>query len=172
MKAIRCGREYAAQVLDIFNDAIANSTALWEYEPRTLPMMDRWFDAKEAGAFPVVGFVDDRDRLLAFGSYGPFRAFPGYKYTVEDSVYVERSNRGRGLGRLVLEALVEAASQQGYHTMIGAIEANNTASIALHERCGFRFCGTIREAGFKFGGWLDLNFYQRLLGGPAHPVDG
>jgi phosphinothricin acetyltransferase len=172
MRRILCGRSYAPQILSIFNDAIATSTALWDYHPRTSAMMDGWFGAKEAAQFPVIGLVDDADRLVAFGSYGTFRAWPAYKYSVEHSVYVERANRGKGLGTAVLLALIEQATREGYHTLIGGIEARNTASIALHEKCGFELCGTIRQAGFKFGEWLDLSFYQLLLQSPAHPVDG
>jgi phosphinothricin acetyltransferase len=109
---------------------------------------------------------------MGFASYGPFRAFPAYKYTVEHSVYVDGRFRGRGLGRMLLERVVEAAEVAGNKTMIGVIDAENAASIALHERLGFARCGEIRHAGFKFGRWLDLVFYQRVLKGPESPVDG
>ena len=131
-----------------------------------------WFEAKEAGRFPVLGVVDDGGRLLGFASYGPFRAYPAYKYTVEHSVYVHREHRGAGLGRVLLGRLIAAASAQDYHVMVGAIDLANTGSIALHMALGFVHCGTVREAGFKFGRWLDLAFYQLLLQSPANPVDG
>jgi phosphinothricin acetyltransferase len=172
MKDIRCGREHAAQILDIFNDAIKNTTALWDYEPRTMKSMEAWFDAKERGSYPVVGVADDAGKLLAFGSYGPFRAWPAYKYTVEHSVYVEKGFRGRGLGRRVLTRVIAEAESQGYHNLIGGIESGNSASIRLHVSLGFEKAGEIRHAGFKFGKWINLSFYQRLLSGPANPVDG
>jgi L-amino acid N-acyltransferase YncA len=154
------------------NEAIANSTALWDYQPRSLASMSQWFDAKEAGNFPVLGFFDAAERLLAFGTYGTFRAFPGYKYTAEHSLYVERSARGRGLGTRMLEQLILHADAQGLHALVGGIASENLASIATHLKCGFEHCGTIRQAGYKFGAWIDLSFYQRLLAGPAAPVDG
>ena len=172
MKQIQCGRSHRLQILEILNEAIQNSTALWDYQPRTPAMMDSWFSAKEAGKFPVIGLIDDSDHLLAFGTYGSFRAWPAYKYSVEHSVYVERSQRGRGFGTAVLEAVIQEATQQGYHNLIGGIETSNEVSVALHRKCGFELCGTIRHAGFKFGNWMDLSFYQLLLAGPATPSDG
>ena len=172
MKQVSCDRSYAGPILEILNEAIVNSTALWDYEPRTLAMMGPWFDAKEAGKFPVVGFVDESNQLLAFGSYGTFRACPAYKYTVEHSLYVERSHRGRGLGTRMLQQLISLAEEQGYHNMIGGIATENEASVKTHLKCGFEPCGTIRHCGYKFQNWIDLSFYQRLLSGPRNPVDG
>jgi phosphinothricin acetyltransferase len=172
LKTILCDRSHSPQILAILNEAIANSTALWDYRPRTLAMMEPWFDAKEKGSFPVLGFVDEHDQLLAFGTYGTFRAWPAYKYTVEHSLYVESSARGRGLGTQMLEALVKLAEQQGYHNLIGGIATENAASIKTHLKCGFEPCGTIRQCGFKFGRWIDLSFYQRVLATPREPVDG
>lgn len=163
---------HADAILDIFNDAILNSTALYDYAPRTSQNMVKWFDAKHAGDFPVIGIEDTGGTLLAFGSYGTFRAWPAYKYTVEHSVYVHQDHRGKGLGRVVMQALIEAARQSDMHAMIGGIDATNSGSIALHERLGFKHVGTLPQVGFKFGRWLDLAFYQLLLETPAHPVDG
>jgi L-amino acid N-acyltransferase YncA len=87
-------------------------------------------------------------------------------------LYVARAHQGRGIGTVLLEQILERARRQGYHNLIGGIDAENTASIALHERFGFVRCGLIRHAGFKFGRWLDLAFYQKLLDTPAEPVDG
>jgi L-amino acid N-acyltransferase len=172
VRIIDCDRSHAAEILAIFNEAIANSTALYDYHPRTMATMDAWFDAKEKGRYPVVGVVDESGALLGFASYGTFRDRPAYKYTVEHSVYVERSHRGKGVGKMLLGAIIERAREQGYHNLIGGIDAANAASIALHRQFGFEPCGTIRQAGFKFGRWLDLDFYQRLLDTPAHPTDG
>jgi len=172
MKRIICGRPYSSQILAILNEVIASSTALYDYEPRTMSMMESWFDAKEKGKFPVLGLVDDADRLMAFATYGTFRAFPAYKYSVEHSVYVHAEHRGRGTGRLMLQAVIETASEQGYHNLIAGIDAANQASLAIHQKLGFSYCGTIQHAGFKFGHWIDLQFHQLLLPGPPHPVDG
>jgi phosphinothricin acetyltransferase len=172
MNWILCGRERLEAIRSIFNEAILNSTALYDYEPRSVAVMEAWFAAKEAAGLPVIGLENAMGELMGFASYGPFRAFPAYKYTVEHSVYVDGRFRGRGLGRMLLERVVEAAEVAGNKTMIGVIDAENVASIALHERLGFARCGEIRHAGFKFGRWLDLVFYQRVLKGPESPVDG
>ena len=121
---------------------------------------------------PVVGCVDDEGRLLGFASYGSFRAWPAYKYSVEHSVYVHKDHRGRGIARLLMEQLLEEAAARDVHVMVGGIDATNAASIALHEKLGFTYAGTIRQAGFKFGRWLDLAFYQKTLPTPLQPVDG
>lgn len=172
MRIIACDRSRSGAVLAILNEAIENSTALYDYRARTPAMMDAWYDAKEKGRHPVIGVIDDADELLGFGSYGPFRAWPAYKYSVEHSLYVERAHRGQGIGRLLLAELIAAATRQDYHTLIGGIDAQNAASIALHRRLGFEPCGHIRHAGFKFNRWLDLTLHQLLLKTPAHPVDG
>jgi phosphinothricin acetyltransferase len=172
LKLIDCTHAaHAVAILDIFNEAIVNSTALYDYRPRTLASMADWFDLKAAGAFPVIGAADDNGVLLGFASCGTFRAWPAYKYTVEHSVYVHRDHRSRGVGRSLLQALIGRATGQQLHVMVGGIDVGNVASIRLHEQLGFTHAGTIRQAGFKFGRWLDLAFYQRLLDTPHQPVD-
>ena len=173
MTIIQCERDkHAAPVLAILNEVIATSTAVYDYQPRTLEMIHAWFDAKATGHFPVIGVLGPDGELMGFASFGTFRAWPAYKYTVEHSVYVDARYRGRGVGRRLLEEIVEAARQREYHELIGGIDATNTASIALHERLGFTHCGTIRQVGFKFGRWLDLSFYQLILETPFRPSDG
>jgi phosphinothricin acetyltransferase len=173
VKLITCDpARHSAPILGIFNEAIANSTALYDYKPRTADSMVGWFEAKHQGRYPVIGIEDPAGTLVGFGSYGAFRAWPAYKYTVEHSIYVDTRFRGQGHGRTLLEALVKAATGQDYHVMVGGIDASNAVSIRLHESLGFSHCGTVKQAGFKFGRWLDLAFYQRILATPAAPVDG
>ncbi len=173
MNLITCEpQRHAAPILAIFNDAIANSTALYDYKPRTAESMVGWFEAKSRGRFPVIGAEDDSGALMGFASYGPFRPHPAYKYTVEHSVYVDAGCRGQGVGRALLGAVILAAEKQDYHVMVGGIDAANAISIKLHESLGFTSCGVVKHAGFKFGRWLDLAFYQLILRTPAAPVDG
>lgn len=173
MKLISCEpRRHSAAILAIFNEAIANSTALYDYALRTDADMADWFASKAAKNYPVIGAENDSGELLGFASYGKFRERPAYKYTVEHSVYVDTRFRGQGAGRLLLEAVIAAAERQQYHVMVGGIDAENAVSIRLHERMGFTHCGTVRQSGFKFGRWLDLSLYQRILATPAAPVDG
>jgi L-amino acid N-acyltransferase YncA len=173
VKLVTCeAARHSAAILGIFNEAIANSTALYDYKPRAPETMVGWFEAKNMGRYPVIGIEDADGTLAGFGSYGAFRAWPAYKYTVEHSIYIDTRFRGRGHGRTLLEALVAAATRQDYHVMVGGIDASNAASIKLHESLGFTHCGTIAQSGFKFGRWLDLAFYQKILATPASPVDG
>jgi L-amino acid N-acyltransferase len=172
VRLVDCNRTHGPEILAILNEAIESSTALYDYKPRPLTAMDGWFDAKERGNYPVIGAVDETNQLAGFASYGPFRAWPAYKYSIEHSLYVERGRRGQGIGRLLLGAIIERARRQDYHTLIGGIDSRNAVSIALHRRFGFELCGEIRHAGFKFQNWLDLQLYQLILDTPAHPVDG
>jgi L-amino acid N-acyltransferase YncA len=173
MRLVQCTlREHGAPILDILNDAIATSTALYDYRARELASMTGWFEAKAQGGFPVWGAVDERERLLGFASYGTFRAWPAYKYSVEHSVYVARDHRGNGVGKALMSRLIQSATEQEKHVLIGGIDAENAASIRFHEQLGFRHCGTVQQAGFKFGRWLDLAFYQLILPTPARPQDG
>jgi L-amino acid N-acyltransferase len=171
MKLIRCDESWSGQILDIFNHAIVTSTALYEYQPRTPEFMATWFENKRRGSFPVVGLVEGEE-LIGFGSFGSFRPFPGYKYTVEHSVYVSAKHRRRGAGKRLLEEIVRLAREQNYHVLVGVIDSQNEVSINLHKRLGFQLAGTLRQAGFKFGRWLDVDFYQLTLNGPTEPVDG
>ena len=134
--------------------------------------MVSWFAAKFQKRYPVIGLENPAGELLGFASYGQFRDRPAYKYTVEHSIYIDRRFRGQGHGRVLLEAIMAAALKQDYHVMVGGIDASNAVSIRLHEKLGFTHCGTVAQAGFKFGRWLDLAFYQKILPTPSAPVDG
>src|SRR6266540_5178973 len=138
MRVIQCEQNrHAEAILAIFNEAIINSTALYDYKPRTMEMMSAWFDAKSKGKFPVIGIESDSGDLMGFGSYGTFRAWPAYKYSVEHSVYVDARFRGQGVGKRVLQEVIAAAQRQGYHILVGGIDATNLVSIRLHESLGF-----------------------------------
>jgi phosphinothricin acetyltransferase len=172
MKLVSCDKRHATAILAILNEAILNSTALYDYKPRTPQMMDEWLAEKAKGRYPMIGMEDEAGVLLGFATYGPFRARPAYKYSIEHSVYVEKGFRGRGVGVALMRELIERAKGQGYHMMIGGIDAENDGSIRFHKRLGFSHCASIKEAGFKCGRWLDLEFYQLVLPTPADPADG
>lgn len=156
----------------ILNEAILNSTAVYDYQPRSTETIRGWFESKTLAGWPVIGLEDARDGLLGFATYGSFRDRPAYKYSVEHSVYVRSDRRRKGSGALLLNALIEAARRQDRHVMVGGIDVDNAPSIALHRKLGFSHGGTIRHAGYKFGRWLDLAFYQLILDTPTRPVDG
>ncbi|MCD1257995.1 N-acetyltransferase family protein [Paenibacillus athensensis] len=157
-------------ILDIYNEAILQTTAVYHYEAQTPEARLQWFRDKRETGYPVL-VAEVEGRIAGFAAYGPFRPWPAYKYTIEHSVYVHRDFRGRGVGKALLQELIRLAEESGYATLIAGIDATNAASIALHRKLGFTPSGTIRRAGFKFGQWLDLAFYQLDLAGPAQPTD-
>ncbi len=172
MQFVNCTYDaHAEQILEILNDAIETSTALYDYKHRTLESMVSWFEAKRSGSFPVIGVMES-NQLAGFASYGVFRPWPAYKYTVEHSVYVHKEHRGKGLGLALMRELIAEARRQELHVMVGGIDIENRSSIALHEKLGFVSAGVVKQAAFKFGRWLDLAFYQLVLDTPPNPVDG
>jgi L-amino acid N-acyltransferase len=172
MNIVSCQYDrHGTTILQIFNQAIATSTALYDYQPRTLKTIQAWFQLKVENNYPIIGIEDDLGSLMGFASYGAFRSWAAYKYSIEHSVYVDSPYRGRGIGRKLLEELIKVARQQDYHTLIGGIDAENHVSIKLHQSVGFHHCGTIKHAGYKFGRWLDLKFYQLILATPERPTE-
>lgn len=164
MKAIDCTPErHGEAIRAIYNDAILNTVALYDYAPRSIERVREQMEAHARAGFPWIGFEDEHGALMAFGTYGEFRAWEGYKYTVEHSVYVNRRFRRRGLGLLVLQELEARARKQGLHVMVGCIDSGHVASIRLHEKAGFALCGRLPQTGFKFGVWRDILFYDKIL---------
>ena len=167
-----CTEQQLPEILDIFNEAILYSTAMYEYKPRTREIMDNWYKEKQNGNCPLIGLFDPDNTLMGFATYGPFRVRPAYKYTIEHSVYVRSDKRGLGLGTILLKKIIKIAEENDFHVVIGGIDASNQLSIRLHEKEGFEFCGLIKQAGYKFGKWLDLAFYQLILKTPQFPQEG
>ena len=158
-------------LLAIYNDAIARTTAVFSYAPHTLEMRAEWFAGKQAAGLPVL-VATAGGRVAGFATFGPFRAWPAYKYSMENSVYVAADTRGQGIGDLLLGGLLAAARERAVHTMIAAIEASNLPSLRLHARYGFDEVARFREVGYKFGRWLDLVFMQLMFPSPASPLEG
>ena len=147
----------------IYNEVIANSTAVFSDRPVSVQERGTWLAGRQGDGFPVLVAVDSGGEVLAFGSLGPFRTWPGYRYTVEHSVHVRADRRGEGIGSTVVALLIERAAALGMHAMIAGVEAENEASIRLHERLGFSAVARLREVAWKFDRWLDLIFLERLL---------
>ncbi|MEO5995240.1 MAG: N-acetyltransferase family protein [Chitinophagaceae bacterium] len=150
------------EILEIYNEVIINTTAVYDYEPHTLEMRRKWYNGKQQDGYPVFVAIEN-DNLVGFSSLGPFRAWTAYKYTVENSVYVASNHRGKGIGKLLLQPLVSAATERQFHTIVSGIDASNKASIHLHELFGFKQVAHFKEVGFKFNYWLDLVFLQLIL---------
>jgi phosphinothricin acetyltransferase len=150
------------QLLGIYNEIIANTTAVYDYDPHTLEMRRKWFETKREQGFPVF-VAEEADKIVGFSSIGPFRAWAAYKYTVENSVYVASDKRGKGIGKLLMPPLIQAARHLNLHTIVAGIDASNDASIRLHQYFGFEEVAHFRQVGFKFDRWLDLKFLQLII---------
>jgi L-amino acid N-acyltransferase YncA len=154
-------------ILAIYNEVIAASTAVYALEPVSLDERTAWFDARRRAGYPVL-VADAGAQVVGFSSFGDWRgAWPGYRYTIEHSVHVGTGQRGKGIGRQLVEALFPLAVQMSKHVMIGGIDADNAASIRFHQRLGFAQVAHFTEVGHKFGRWLDLVFMQRFLDSPG-----
>jgi phosphinothricin acetyltransferase len=149
-------------ILVIFNDVVAKTTAIYDQHPSTLEERSAWFASRSSHGFPVLVAALDGE-VIGFASYGDWRARWGYRYTVEHSVHVHASHRGRGVGRALVEALIPRARAAGAHVMIAGIDAENLGSIRFHRALGFEPAGHYREVAHKFGRWLDLVSMQLFL---------
>lgn len=158
------------QLLEIYNDIILNTTAVYQYEVHTLEMRKQWFETKQQQAFPVF-VAEENETVAGFSTIGTFRQWQAYKYSVENSVYVAADKRGKGIGKFLLQPLIDAAIQMDMHTIIAGIDATNEASLHLHKKFGFEEAAHFKQVGYKFNRWLDLKFLQLILPTPEEPSD-
>jgi len=149
-------------LLAIYNDVLRTSTAIYRDEPATLEERRDWWHTRRRLRQPVLAATDDSG-LIGFASYGDFRAWPGYRYTVEHTVHIRADRRGQGVGRQLMQPLMEQARAAGKHVMIAGVDAENGGSLRFHEALGFVRVAHFREVGYKFGRWLDLVFLQKML---------
>ena len=150
------------QMLDIYNEIIANTTAVFQYDPHTLEMRKEWFAQKKKDGFPVF-VAEENNEVVGFSTIGAFRNWQAYQYSVENSVYVRTDMRGKGIGKLLLQATIDAAKKMKMHTIIAGIDASNETSIAMHKQFGFVEVAYFKEVGYKFDRWLDLKFLQLMV---------
>ena len=164
----------AEAIRQIYNHEVLHTTATFDLVPRTLQDQQDWLAAR-SGAFSAIVAIEsaesgesadggsDGGELVGFGSLSPYKERAAYRTSVEDSVYVRRDRNGRGIGRQIVEALLDIADRSGFHSVFARIEASGAASRALHARCGFELIGIERETGRKFNRWLDVAVMQCLL---------
>ena len=157
-------------ILDIYNEAVLNTTASYDYEPRTLEHRRAWFADHAQHGYPVFVAATEAGRVLGWSALNRFHDRPGYRFTTENSVYVAPDQRGRGLGKRLLVPLLRAARDQGFHAILAKIDADNVASLRLHQTLGFEPVARLRQVGFKFGRWLDVVYLELLLDGPPPSV--
>jgi phosphinothricin acetyltransferase len=152
----------AHSILEIVNYNILNSTALYDYEPRTIENQITIFEDKLKKGFPILVAIEN-NIVVGFGYYSEFRFREAYKFTVEHSVYAHQDHKGKGIGKLLLTELIKKAKEQKLHTMIGVIDSENKESIDFHKKFGFEINGVLNETGFKFNRWLHSVFMQKML---------
>ena len=158
-------------LLEIYNDIIINTTAVYQYEIHTLQMRQEWFTTKQQQGLPVF-VAEENGSIAGFSTFGPFRNWQAYKYSVENSIYVAADQRGRGISKLLMQPLIDAATQMDMHTIIAGIDATNEISLRLHKNFGFEEVAHFKQVGYKFNRWLDLKFLQLILQTPMNPKDG
>jgi len=150
------------QILEIYNDIIATTTAVYYYEPHTLEMRTQWYNERKEKGFPVF-VADEEGVILGMSTIGPFRLPAAYLHSVENTVHVAVHARGKGIGKLLMPPIIEAARELNMHTIIAGIDASNEVSLRLHKTFGFEETAHFKEVGFKFDRWLDLKFLQLML---------
>jgi len=155
-------KEDVQPIVDIINYNILNSTALYDYQPRTLEQQEAIFEDKLKKGFPIIVAVIE-DKVVGFGYYSEFRFREAYRFTVEHSVYVNNDFHSKGIGKVIMENLILLAKNQKLHTMIAVIDSENQSSVTFHEQFGFKTVAVLKETGFKFDRWLHSQLMQLML---------
>lgn len=150
-------------VTAIYNDAVEHTTAIWNEAKVDIENRLKWLEDRQRSSYPVLVAIGKDGTVLGYSSFGDWRAWDGYRHTIEHSVYVRADQRGKGIGKALMLALIDRAKELGKHVMVAGIEAKNTASIQLHEKLGFEHAGLLKQVGTKFDAWLDLAFLQLTL---------
>jgi L-amino acid N-acyltransferase YncA len=156
------GEDDLPGLIAIYNDVLATSTAIYRDTPLTPDEGRDWWRARQAMGYPILVAADGTG-IVGFASFGDFRPWPGYRFTVEHTVHVRADRRGTGVGHSLMRPLLVRAAALGKHVVIAGVDAANGPSLHFHERLGFVRCAHFREVGWKFGRWLDLVFLQRGL---------
>ena len=163
MKVRPATRDDLPGILEIYNEAVLNTTATYDYEPRTLEHRIAWFEDHAKNNLPVFVAVKDDGRLAGWSALNRYHDRKGYQFTTENSVYVAAGQRSRGIGRLLMKPLIDAARERGLHAILAGIDAENEASIRLHASLGFVKVAHFKQVGFKFDRWLDVIYMELLL---------
>jgi phosphinothricin acetyltransferase len=150
-------------ILEIYNEAVRTTTATYDYEPRTMEHRRAWFADHQRHDYPVFVALGPSGEVVGWSALNRYHDRPGYRFTVENSVYVAAARRGQGVGKALMAPLIESARQRSFHAILAAIDATNEASRRLHTRFGFEPVGHFKQVGFKFGRWLDVVYLERII---------
>lgn len=149
-------------ILEIINYEILNSTILYDYEERSLKQQLEWFYNKERENMPVL-VAEKEERVIGFATFGIFRPWAAYQFSIEHSIYIHKNNRGQGIGKKLMVELIKIAKERKYHTIIAGVDTSNEGSYQFHKKFGFKEVGRFNQIGYKFDKWLDLIFMQLFL---------
>jgi phosphinothricin acetyltransferase len=152
----------ARAIAEIYNYEVENTTATFDLVPRSIESQTEWLAAR-TGAFTALVAESESGQIVGFAALSTYRDRAGYRTTVEDSVYVHREHQRKGVGRVLLDSLLDVARDSGFHTVIARIDSQSVGSLALHRSLGFREVGIEKEIGRKFGRWLDSVIMQKML---------
>jgi phosphinothricin acetyltransferase len=150
------------KILEILNFEIENSTSVYDDVTRDEIYMNNWFAEKNKLGFPVFAALINEE-VVGYATFGKYRPHDGYRFTVEHSIYISTTHRGNGVGKMLMEKLIDSAKKLGFHSIIAGIDAENVKSCSFHENFGFVEVGRLKEVGYKFNRWLDLVFMQKML---------
>jgi len=156
-------REDLKGILDIYNDAVLNTTASADYEPQSLDQRVKWYETRKKIGFPMFVAEGSDGRVVGWASLSPYHSRPGYRFTAENSVYIAADWRGKGIGKLLMIRVIDSAKEIGLHAIVASIEATSEASIRLHASLGFEQRGHMRELIYKFDRWLDVVYMELNL---------
>jgi len=156
-------------IVAIYNDAVLHTTAIWNEKTVDAANRAAWLADRQRVGYPVLVAIDDGGAVAGYASFGDWRAFDGYRHTVEHSVYVRKDCRGAGIGKTLMVALIDRARRIGKHVLVAGIDAKNAGSIEMHKKLGFEEVGLLKEVGTKFGAWLDLAFLQLQIDSRTDP---
>ena len=156
-------------IVAIYNDAVLHTTAIWNEKIVDAANRAAWLADRQRVGYPVLVAIDDVGAVAGYASFGDWRAFDGYRHTVEHSVYVRKDCRGAGIGKTLMVALIDRARRIGKHVLVAGIDAKNAGSIEMHKKLGFEEVGLLKEVGTKFGAWLDLSFLQLTIDSRTDP---
>lgn len=162
----RARREDCPQILEIYNEAVANTTASYDYAPRSLEHRQAWYDDHQQSGLPIFVACEGGGRVLGWSALNRYHDRMGYRFTTENSIYIAPESRGRGIGGLLLKPLIDSALQLKLRAIIAVIDSSNEASIRLHRRFGFETVGVFKSVGYKFNRWLDVVHMELLLPEP------
>lgn len=161
-------KEDCVEIAEIYNHAVLHTAAIWNDKTVDVDNRIAWFEARQMVGYPVL-VSEQNGAITGYASFGDWRAFEGFRHTVEHSVYVHPDHQGKGLGQALMIELIAEAKRIGKHVMVAGIEAQNQASIHLHQKLGFTITAQMPQVGTKFGRWLDLTFMQLQLDDRREP---